>query len=464
MSAVGIAAVFVLTFGTGYFVAQEFAYVSADRVELSRQAAAGDARAASAIRVMERLSFMLSAAQVGITVTGLLVGFIAEPAFAAVLRPMLSTLGMSDAAVSGVAIAVGFVLVTVIQMVLGELFPKNLALARPESLAKVLAPSTHVYLAVSGPVVRLFDNSANWVLRKVGIEPVEELHHGATLEELGHVIGESEAHGSLPSHLSGVLGRALSFSERTTGEAMVPRPDVITVPARATADSVVELIAECGHSNFPVTGETTDDVIGVVGARELMHLPPERFATATAAEIARPVLLVPDSVVLPAVIEQMTDLDDEFACVVDEYGGLAGIVTLEDIAEELMGEITDESDDEHATATRVGEWWQLDAGLRIDEATAYTGLYLPESDDYDTVAGLVLARLGRFAEPGDRLMVGADPNGFGAGHGSGHGSSHGSGHGSGDGGSAIEIEVVSVARHVPEQVRMRAVSTREVGA
>ncbi|WP_116947466.1 hemolysin family protein [Jiangella endophytica] len=432
-AALAIVAVFVLTFGTAYFVAQEFAYVSADRVELARQADAGDKRAASAIRVMERLSFMLSAAQVGITVTGLIVGLIAEPAFAQVVRPLLESVGLPESAVPGVSVAVGFAVATIIQMVLGELFPKNLALATPESLAKLLASSTHLYLAVSGPVVRLFDNSAAWLLRKVGIEPVEELHHGATLEELGHVIGESEAGGSLSSQLSGILGRALYFSEHTAGEAMVPRPDVRGVRGDDTAAAVIELVATHGHSNYPVRGEETDEVVGVVGVRELMYVAPGDVGTTLVRDIARRPLVVPDSLPLPALVEQMQDAGDEFACVVDEYGGLAGIVTLEDVSEELFGDITDETDQQAVPVTQDGDWWQLDAGLRVDEAASRTGLPLHESDDYDTVAGLIVAELGRFAEPADRLVVGAEN----------------------DGRDRVEIEVVTVARHVPELVRLR---------
>lgn len=423
----GVAAVFVLTFGTGYFVAQEFAYVSADRLELSRQAKAGDKAAASAIAVMQRLSFMLSAAQIGITVTGLLVGLIARPAFSPLLEPLLVDLGLPDSAATGVAITVGFIVATVLQMVLGELFPKNLALAKAESLAKALAPSTHLYLALSGWLVRIFDNTARWILRMVGIEPVEELHHGATVQELGYIIGESRAGGELSDELSGVLRRALKFSERTAGRAMVPRPAVVTVRAATTAAELVTVIGEHGHSHYAVRAATTDEVLGVVGVRELMKLPYERLGQVTAADLARWPLLIPDSLPLPAVVEQMRDSGDEFACVVDEYGGLAGIITLEDIAEELVGDIADENDEDSASAVRAGEWWQLDAGLRIDEAASHTGLPLPESDDYDTVAGLIVATLGRFAEPGDQLVIGDD----------------------------VEIEVDTLSRHVPSQVRAR---------
>lgn len=434
-AALGVLAVFVLTAGTGFFVAQEFAYVAADRVELSRQAKGGDKRAASAIQVMERLSFMLSAAQIGITVTGLLVGFIAQPAFAGLLRPLLEQVGLSEAAISGFAVGLGFVLATLIQMVMGELFPKNLALARAEPLAKRLARSTLVYLAISGPVVRLFDNSARWVLRKVGIEPVEELHHGATLEELGYVISESRANGSLSAELSGVLGRALHFSERTVGAAMVPRPDVVSARVSDSAEAVLDLVATHGHSHFPVRGTSTDEVVGVVGVRELMHVEPSRFAQMTVEDLARPPLLFPDSLALPAAVERMAENDDEFACVVDEYGGLAGIVTLEDIAEELIGDIADENDQQHVSVTQEDGWWRLEAGLRVDEAALQTGLPLPESGDYDTVAGMIVAKLGRFAEPGDHLMV-----------------------------DDLEITVDSLSRRVPSQVRVRRQAMTEAAS
>lgn len=434
-TALSIIAVFLLTFGTAYFVAQEFAYVSADRIELARQAAAGDKRAASAVRVMERLSFMLSAAQVGITVTALLVGFIAEPAFAQLLRPALEWAGLPEAAVSGIAIGVAFVVATVIQMVLGELFPKNLALAKAESMAKTLAASTHVYLAVSGPVIRLFDGAANRVLRWVGIQPVEELHHGATLEELGHIIDEAQEQGELPPHLSDVLGRALSFGEHTAGEAMVPRPDVVSIQASAPAEDVIALIRTHGHSNYPVLGETTDDVVGVVGVRELMRAPRQLVAKSTAGDLARLPFMVPDSLALLPLVRRMQERVDEFACVVDEYGGLAGIITLEDIAEELVGEIEDESDEEGVQATLVDGWWELDAGLRVDEATGYTGVELPESEDYDTVGGLIVAKLGRLAQPGDTLTIDVSPHD--------------------DEPRRIQFEVVSVARRVPERIRLR---------
>ncbi|WP_328409892.1 hemolysin family protein [Streptomyces violaceus] len=401
----GLLAVFVLTAGTGYFVAQEFAYVSADRLALARAAEAGDRKAARALKVLERLSFMLSGAQLGITVTGLVVGFIAEPSVSALLRPALSGLGLPDAAVSGIAVVLAFVLATVVQMVLGELAPKNLAIAVPERLAKALAPSTLAYLKVVGPIVHIFDSAANKLLRKAGIEPVEELHHGATLEELGHLIGESHERGALPKDTAALLDHALEFSERTLDEVMVPRADAVFVRKDAGAEEAIGLIAEHGHSNYPVLGDHPDDIAGVLGVRELMALSAARIAGARAGEVARRPLLLPDTLALPDAVTRMREQDDEFAVVLDEHGGVAGIVTYEDIAEELVGDIADESDTVTVLAVADGDGWLVDAGRRLDEVAEATGVRLPEDDDYDTVAGLVVDRLGRFPTVGDRVTV-----------------------------------------------------------
>lgn len=426
----GVLAVFVLTAGTGYFVAQEFAYVSADRLALAREAERGDRKAARALKVLERLSFMLSGAQLGITVTGLIVGFIAEPAVSALLRPVLSGVGVPDGAVTGISVVLAFVLATVVQMVLGELAPKNLALAVPERLAKALAPSTLGYLKVVGPLVRIFDGAANALLRRTGIEPVEELHHGATLEELGHLIGESHEQGQLPRATAELVDHALEFSERTLGEVMVPRVDAVFVRKDATAAEAVTLIGAYGHSHYPVIGDHPDDVAGVLGVRELMRMSARQAAVATAGAAARPPLLLPDTLPLPAAVSRMRQRDDEFAVVLDEHGGVAGIVTYEDIAEELVGDIADESDAATFIAVAEGDGWLVDAGRRLDEVAGVTGLELPEDDDYDTVAGLVIDRLGRFPAIGDRLTLTLA------------------------GGAGVVLDVRTLDRHVPGRVRI----------
>ncbi|GAA0544816.1 hemolysin family protein [Actinomadura livida] len=426
----GVLAVILLTAATGYFVAQEFAYVAADRATLEQAAERGDASAKRALKVIGRLSFMLSGAQLGITMTTLVVGFIAKPALAELIQPMLEVAGVPLGATGAIALATGFVLATLIQMLLGELFPKNLALARAESLARALATSTLVYLAVAGPLIRLFDSSAERLLRAVGVEPVQELHGGATLEELGDIIGKSHSAGHLPADLSGLLERALSFGDLTADEVMVPRPQVRTLPGTAPVSDLVALIRETGHSAYPVYGQEVDDVIGVAGVREVAD---DALDPATPiSRVARPALLIPGSQPLYGVIEHMRDSGEEFACVVDEYGGLAGILTFEDVAEELVGEISDETDAREVAPTSGPDGsWLVDASMRIDEIGRLTGFDLPEGDSYDTLGGLVMAELRRLPSPGDRLTVDLDPG-------------------------SVELEVVSVARRVAEKILIKA--------
>ncbi|WP_433331539.1 hemolysin family protein [Spirillospora sp. CA-294931] len=423
----GVFAVLILTAATGYFVAQEFAYVAADRAKLTQAAERGDLPAKRALKVVGRLSFMLSGAQLGITMTTLVVGFIAKPALAELIEPLL--FGLPEGATGAIALATGFVLATLIQMLLGELFPKNLALARAESLARALATSTLLYLAIFGPLIRLFDLTAARLLRAVGVEPVEELHDGATLEELADIIGRSHSAGHLPADLSGLLERALSFGDRTADEVMVPRPQVSTLPGDAPLSRLVELIRSTGHTAYPVYGTEVDDVIGVAGVREVADdtLDP----STPVAAVARPALLVPGSQPLYGVIEQMRETGEEFACVVDEYGGLAGILTFEDIAEELVGEIADETDAHETAPTAAPDGsWLLDAGMRIDEIVRLTGLTLPKGDVYDTLGGLIMSELRRLPTPTDRLTLDLE-----------------------DG--RIEIEVLTVARRVASQVRLQ---------
>ncbi|MEV0194954.1 hemolysin family protein [Nonomuraea sp. NPDC050691] len=436
----GLLALLLLTAATGYFVAQEFAFVAADRTVLREQAAAGDKAADKALQVTSRLSFMLSGAQLGITVTALLVGFLAEPAIATLVRPWLSGTGLPDAAVTGLSVTAGVFVATIVQMVLGELAPKNLGIARPEPVAKFLAGSTLAYLAVVGPVVRLFDSAATGVLRRVGIEPVEEVEHGATPEELSRIIAESTRAGELPPRLSDLLERALEFGDRIAEEIMVPRPRVVALRDSQPISDLVDVMRERGHSRYPVLG-ADGDVAGVTGVRELLASGLDAAADGTIGDITRPARLVPDSLPLPAVVEEMRAAKDDIVCVIDEYGGLAGVITIEDLAEELVGELVDENDPEPAGAVeRPDGGWDVPGRLRLDEVERATGVALPESDDYDTLAGLILARLGRMAEAGDQVVVPleTEPDLFA----------------DDDGQRLAELTVLSLDRRVPGLVRL----------
>ncbi|HEX5739968.1 MAG TPA: hemolysin family protein [Pilimelia sp.] len=401
----GLALILALTAATGYFVAQEFAYVAVDRGRLRALAADGDAAAARALRVTGRLSFVLSGAQVGITVTALLAGYVAEPFLGEGLATVLGVTGLPRAVAFSLAVVLALVLATVIQMVLGELAPKNLAIARPVELARALSRSTLVYLAAAGPLIRVFDSVANRLLRRVGIEPVEELPQGATREDLDRIIADSRARGLLDEDTSRLLDHGLDFRHRTAGEAMVPRVHVVTVDADAPATAVVDLL-DSGHSRFPVTGNSVDDLVGVVSVADVSTIPPAARGDVPVRAFAPPPLLIPESLPLPAVLELLRAERRQLACVLDEYGGFAGVVTLEDVAEELVGEIRDEDDLPEASAVRVGaREWSVPARWRLDEVADATGVALPEHESYDTVGGLVLRSLGRVPVVGDEVRV-----------------------------------------------------------
>ncbi|MEW2374741.1 hemolysin family protein [Micromonospora sp. NPDC047812] len=445
---VGLLLIIVLTVATGYFVAQEFGYVAVDRNRLKQLADDGDKAAVRALEVTGRLSFMLSGAQLGITVTALLVGYVAEPFLGAGLAELLGVAGVSTAVSLPLSVALALVIATVVQMVLGELAPKNLALARAESLAKALSRSTLIYLKVAGPLIKLFDRAAVRLLRRVGIEPIEELPSGATPEDLEQIIAESRQEGHLTAEMSTLLDRGLDFRELTAGEAMVPRVDVHTVRAHEPLSRVVELL-DTGKSRFPVRGtEGVDDLVGVVGIADVLGVPPERRASTPVSAVAGPPLLVPETLPLPTVLDRLRSGHRQLACVVDEYGGFAGVITLEDIAEELVGPIRDEDDPpERAPARQEDGSWVVPARWRIDEVADSTGIALPEAPEYDTLSGLVMRELGRVPEVGDRLEISLPADGEDG----------------GDGPRAL-VEVLAVDRHVADSVRLRMAEPGEVSA
>jgi magnesium and cobalt exporter, CNNM family len=428
---VGLLSIILVTAVTGYFVAQEFGYVAVDRNRLRRQAEQGDKAAERGLKVTERLSFVLSGAQLGITVTALIVGYVAEPFLGEGLAQLLGVAGVPDAVSMPLALVLALLIATVVQMVLGELAPKNFAIARAETVAKAFSRSTMMYLAVFGPIIKLFDVAAAKLLRRVGVEPIEELPEGATEEDLQHIIAESRAEGHLDPELSALLDRGLDFRRRTAAEVMVPRVDVHTVRGSDPASRLVELLGT-GRSRFPVRADASiDEIIGVVGIADVLAVSPASRATVPVESLAVPPLFVPASLRLPAVLDLLRGDRRQLACVVDEYGGFAGVITLEDIAEELVGPIRDEDDlPEPAPARQQDGSWIVPARWRIDEVVDATGVHLPESDQYDTVSGLVMSRLGRVPQVGDAVSLA----------------------------SGAALAVLSVDRHVPDAVRLSAAS------
>lgn len=403
--AAGFAAVALLILANGWFVVGEFAFVAADRTALSARADAGDRRARRALAVQSRLSFMLSGAQLGITATSLLVGAVAQPLFTRLLAPAIGATALSPASSVTVAVVVGLLLSTTVQMVFGELAPKNLGIARPEAFSRALAGSMHVFLTLAGPVIRVFDGSANRLLRSVGVEPSDELEPGVDAGELVQLIGASEHAGALTDEQADLLERALAFRERRVAEVMVPAPQVVTVDADATAADLRELAVASGRSRFPVIADGLDDVVGVVQAKDVLCVPLAQRAATPVSALADEPLVVPETTGLVTLLAALRRDRSPLALVVDEHGATAGLITLEDVVEELVGEIRDEHDrEEPAVVPQPGGAYLVPGSWRPDEIARDTGIELPEGE-YETVSGLVMAHLGRVPQPGDVVEV-----------------------------------------------------------
>jgi CBS domain containing-hemolysin-like protein len=402
---IGLLLILALTVATGYFVAQEFSYVAVDRNRLQALAEAGDSAAERALKVTSRLSFVLSGAQIGITVTALLAGYVAQPYLGAGLEDLLGTAGLPRGVSLSVSVILALLLATIIQMVFGELAPKNLAIARAEAIALRLSRSTLMYLTIAGPLIHVFDSASNRILRRVGIEPVEELPQGATAQDLDRIIATSFEQGLLDQDTTRLLDRGLDFRDRIAGEVMVPRVDVITVHEDEPLSRVVELL-DTGHSRFPVTAASVDEVVGVVAISDVVEVEPADRHHVTVGSLASAPVLVPFTLPLPVVLEQLRTTHRQLAIVLDEFGGFAGIVTLEDIAEELVGEIHDEDDLPEPDLLRNPDGsWTFPARWRIDQVEEALGITLPDDEDYDTVSGLVMAQLGRIPVVDDEVVV-----------------------------------------------------------
>lgn len=404
LTALGLLGVVALIAANGYFVAVEFAFVAARRSRFLEQAEEGDRRSKRAIDVHKRLSFMLSGAQLGITVTTLLVGFIAEPAIASVIEPALIAVGVPESVTFGISLTLALILATMAQMVFGELAPKNLAIAKPEPVARSLASSMWLFMRLAGPVIRLFDGSANRLLRMIGVEPVEELRGAVSTEELDLIVDSSAESGHLTQSQAALLERAIDFGELEASDAMVPWNRVVTIDVDATAADLRDLMAST-HSRFPVV-DADGQVQGVVHAKDLLGVSRSEYDSTLVSELLHEILAVPEAAGLNVVLSELRSRATEMAIVIDEYGGPAGVVTLEDVVEELVGDIEDEYDPsapgEHVEIEEGV--WSVAASSRPDEIERITGFDLPDGE-YDTVAGLVLDRLERIPEVGDSFTV-----------------------------------------------------------
>ncbi|HEV7948770.1 MAG TPA: hemolysin family protein [Glaciihabitans sp.] len=435
---VGIIVTLAIIVANGYFVAQEFAYMSVDRNRLGARAAEGDAAATRALAVTKRTSFMLSGAQLGITVTGLLVGFVAEPLIGEAIGTLLGGVGVPIAVSITVGTVFALALATIVQMIFGELYPKNLAIANPEPLAIGLARSTTIYLAVFGWLIAVFDAAANALLRLLRIEPVHDVDSSATAQDLERIVADSRDSGDLPAELSLMLDRILEFPEQDVEHAMIPRSLVNTVRPDTTIGEVRELMASA-HTRYPVVDDDSQP-LGVVHLADVLGTTLATDSPVTA--LMRPPAVLSTLTKLPDALAELNRTKNQLACAIDEYGGFAGVLTVEDLAEEVVGEITDEHDITPAPSVEPDgdEIWIMGGDVHVDEMHRSIGFELPDGD-FETVAGLVIAEVGGLPRLGQQVVIALpdDPADLVEDN-----EVH----------RSLHIEVLSIERHVPSRLRV----------
>lgn len=397
----------VLTVGTGLFVASEFALVNLDRPELEARQARGEKRLGMTIRALRITSTHLSSAQLGITLTTLLTGYTLEPAFSSFLRPPLGALGMPDGAVPVVATILAVAVATLLSMIIGELVPKNFALALPLATAKVVIPFQTLFTTVFRPAIVGLNGTANAILRAIGIEPKEEISAARTAEELRSLVRRSAKEGSLDQDTATLLARTLAFSDHTASDVMTPRPRIASVGKADSASAVIDLARRTGYSRFPVMDDDIDDIVGFVHLKQAVAVPRDRRADVPVSALQSEALRVPETMKLDTLLGELRGRGYQMAVVVDEYGGTAGVATLEDLVEELVGEVSDEHDRSRADVVRSRDWLTFPGALRPDELADRAAVVVPEDGPYETVAGWMMTELGRIAEVGDTVSVDA---------------------------------------------------------
>ncbi|MEV7319630.1 hemolysin family protein [Streptomyces sp. NPDC093970] len=399
----------LLSLACGAFVAAEFSLTTVGRGELERAVERGERGAAGALKAVRQLTFQLSGAQLGITVTNLVVGMLAEPSIAKLLAGPLESLGIARSAASSLALVIGTALSTVFLMVVGELVPKNWAISSPLAVARRVGNAQRWFSAAFRPFITHLNNTANRVVRRFGVEPAEELASARGPQELAALARHSAKAGALEADTAELFVRTLNLADLTAENVMTPRVQVVALDVRATCEDVANATRATGLSRFPVYRESLDSVVGTAHIKDILALPVAERARVRVAQVMREPLLVPESLTVDRLLDRLGGRRT-MAVVIDEYGGTAGVATLEDIVEEVVGEVRDEHDP-HETPDlapagadeRGRSLWSADGAARTDQL-ARVGLRPPDGP-YETLAGLVAAELGRIPETGDRVEV-----------------------------------------------------------
>lgn len=395
----------LLVFANAVFVAVEFAYLTVNRNTVRERIQSGDKLAAAVDRALSKTATNLSGAQLGITVSSLIAGFLTGPSVGVLLNEGLGITNLPAGLVTAIGTTGAFILVTFTQMVFGELVPKNWAIAEPLKVSRLVVRPQNVFMLLFGWLVYLLNSSANGILRMLGFDPREEVANARTGQELAAVVSRSREEGTLDAATAELVARSIEFGDHTAADVMMPRPRVTFVEDESVQD-VLELTARTGHARYPVMGDGVDDIVGIVHFKDALSVPFEDRATTPAHTIAREATVVSESMTLDPLLRELRQPGLQIAIVVDEYGGTAGIVTLEDLIEEIVGEIDDEQDTTLAKYRRRRDGSIVVSGLlRPDELGDIVKLDLPDGEETDTLGGLIGEMIDRLPEVGDEVIV-----------------------------------------------------------
>jgi CBS domain containing-hemolysin-like protein len=410
-----------LILACGAFVAAEFAFITVDRRTVEDRAQRGEGWAKRLLAALQSLSTQLSGAQLGITITNLAIGFLAEPAIAHLLKSPLHAIGLGKSAVPAVAAAIALVLATAFTMLFGELVPKNLALASPLTTARRVTAFQRGFTRAMAYPIKVLNATANALLHAVGVQPQEELASARSAEELSSLLARSAAVGTLSGQTASLLQRSLTFGDKVADDVLTPRSLLSTVRTSDPLAHVITVAKRSGHSRFPVIGDRplggdpaaapefadADHIVGVIHIRQAVSVPVQERARQLAGAHMLTVALVPSALHLDPLVDVLRQAPLQMAVVVDEFGGTAGLVTMEDLVEELVGEVSDEHDRYGPPARRRRDGsWSLSGLLRPDEVAAQCDVAIPEHRAYDTVGGLVAYQMGRVPVVGDAVDLG----------------------------------------------------------
>src|SRR6478736_1697414 len=403
-----LAAGLLLIAGTGFFVAVEFSLIALDQATVQRAIDDGDTGAVPLLTCLKSLSTQLSSCQLGITLTTLLTGYVMEPSVGRLLRAPLVAVGLPAVAVQSISLILAMVLATLLSMLLGELVPKNMAIALSFPVGRALARPQLIFTAIFKPAILVLNGFSNRVLNVFGLEAKEEISGARTPAELASLVRRSAAMGTLDAGTANFVARTLNFSTRTAADVMTPRIRLETIDADQPVSDVVDAARRTGYSRFPVIGESADDIRGLVHVKKAVAVPWDRRQNLEAGAIMTEVLRVPETIHLDALLAELREGNLQLAVVLDEYGGTAGIATLEDLVEEIVGEVADEHDRVRPglLQSASGDWY-FPGLLRPDELSEQIpGLTVPDESAYETVGGYVMSQLGRIAAVGDTVDVG----------------------------------------------------------